>query len=155
MAGTSFGTIFNLLMVTIRDYKIDALFDATDLTNFENFMTGFLTKAIPKFTNCQYTLEDHVDFDDQEFDITLTLTEQVILSDLLVIEWMMSKILDVTQMQLHLNDTDFKHYAESQNLTAKINTKEILREVVNQDMQNYGIGKIPWSEWAGGNFFGT
>ena len=74
---------------------------------------------------------------------------------MLVIEWMNSKILDVTQMQLHLNDTDFKHYAEGQNLKEKINAREILRETINQDMENYGIKQIPWSDWINGNFFGT
>ena len=152
---TSFDEIYNLSMVVIRDYQINELFDAADLTNFENFMAGFLKRAMTRFTNCQYNLEDYADFEGGEFTVTLTLTEQTIVADLLVIEWLSSKILDVTQMQLHLNDTDFRHYSEAQNLKEKMSAREILREVVNQDMQNYGIKRIPWEDWAGGNFFGT
>jgi hypothetical protein len=50
-------------------------------------------------------------------------------------------------MQLHLNDTDFKHYSEAQNLTAKINTRNILQESVNQDMTNYELRNVDWASW--------
>ena len=154
MANTSFSEIYDLSMVVIRDYKINLLFDPDDLTAFENFMLGYLKRAISKFTNCEKDI-DNTDFSSDEFDVILSIKEQVILADLVVIEWLSSKILDVTQIQLHLDDASFKHYAESQNLTAKINTREILREVVSQDMTDYGFKNVPWSEWAGGNFFGT
>lgn len=150
---TPFSDIYELAMVTIRDYQIDALFSADDLTNFENYMLGYLKKAIPKFTNCQKVLEDIVDFTADEFTSTLTLTEQTILSDLLIIEWLNSKILDVTQMQLHLNDTDFRHYAEERNLTGKMNARETLRETANHDMTTYGLKNVPWTDWANGTFF--
>lgn len=149
---TSFSEIYDLSMVTIRDYKIDQLYNPDDLTNYENFMQGFLKKAIPKFTNCAKSLETIADFTTNQFTQTLTLTEQVIISNLLIIEWMNSKILDVNQLQLHLNDADFKHYAESQNLKAKIDAREILRETISQDMVDYGIKNIPWTEWGQGSF---
>lgn len=149
---TSFSEIYDLCMTSIRDYKIDKLFAATDLTNFENLMLSYLKKAIPKFIHCQKDLENIMDMTLNQFTDTLTLTEQVILSDLMVIEWLNSKILDVTQMQIHLNDTDFKHYSEAQNLTAKMNARNIMQESVNQDMTNYELKNVNWLNWQNQNY---
>ena len=147
---TSFDEIYDLVLVSFRDYKLDKLYDISE-TDFKNILQGYLFKAIPKFTNCQKDLEDF-NTTTKTFNSTLTLTEKVILSDYAVIEWMTSKILDITQMELHLNDTDFKHYSEQQNLTGKINVQNILIERINTETTRYGIKNIPWSEWAGGNF---
>lgn len=149
---TSFSEIYDLCMTSIRDYKIDKLFTATDLTNFENLMLSYLKKAIPKFIHCQKDLENIMDMTLNQFTDTLTLTEQVILSDLMVIEWLNSKILDVTQMQIHLNDTDFKHYSEAQNLTAKMNARNVMQESVNQDMTNYELKNVNWLNWQNQNY---
>jgi hypothetical protein len=150
---TPFSDIYELCMTSIRDYKIDQLFDATDLTNFENLMFGFMKKAIPKFIHCKKQLDQIMDITTNEFTEDLTLNEQVILSDLMIIRWLDTKILDVTQMQWKLNDTDFKHYAESQNLTAKMNARTILQEDVGQDMTNYELKNVSWLDWQQQNFY--
>jgi len=150
---TSFDEIYDLALVSFRDYKLDQLYDISE-SDFKNVLQGYLFKAIPKFTNCKKDLED-INTTTKQFNSILTLTEQVILSDCTVIEWMTPKILDITQMELHLNDTDYKHYSEQQNLKGKQDAQNVLREKINQDMVNYGLKNIPWSEWAGGNFFGT
>jgi len=150
---TNFSDVYELCMISIKDYKIDKLFNPNDLSGFESLMFGYMRKAIPKFIHCQKDLENIMDINLNQFTNNLTLTEQVILSDLMVIEWLNSKILDVTQMQLHLNDTDFKHYSEAQNLTAKVNTKNILQESVNQDMTNYELKNINWQNWQNQNYF--
>jgi hypothetical protein len=149
---TLFSDINQLALVSIRDYKIDKLFTTNDIATFESQMKGYLLKAIPKFTNCKYDLDSITDITNSQFTNDLSLTEQTILSDLQVIEWLNSKILDITQLNLHLNDTDFKRYSEAQNLTAKMNTRNILRETINQDMENYSIKNIPWSDWMSGNY---
>jgi hypothetical protein len=46
----------------------------------------------------------------------------------------------------------FKHYSEAQNLTAKINTQNILIERVNQQMEVYGLKNVDWVSWGLGNF---
>jgi hypothetical protein len=150
MANTSFDEIYDLALTSFRDYKLNKLYD-TSVTDFKNILQGYLFKAIPKFTNCKKNLEDF-DSTTKIFNIELTLTEKVILSDFTVIEWMTPKILDITQMELHLSDTDFKIYSEQQNLKGKIEVQNILIERVEQQTTNYGIKNIPWSDWAVGNF---
>lgn len=150
---TSFDEIFDLALVSFRDYKLDKLYNTSE-TDFKNVLQGYLLKAIPKFSNCKKTLDSY-DLTNKIFNVDLSLEEKVILSDFTVIEWMNPNILDITQMSLHLNDTDFKHYSEQQNLKGKIDAQNILREKVNQDTVVYGLKNIPWDSWAGGNFFGT
>lgn len=147
---TSFDEITDLALVSFRDYKLDKLYSLSE-ADFKNVFEGYLYKAIPKFNNCLKDLED-INTNTKVFNSTLSLTEKVILSDLSVIEWMTSKILDVTQMELHLNDTDFKHYSEREILRGKVEVQEILRERVSQDCVNYGLKNAPWVEWGDGNF---
>jgi hypothetical protein len=150
MANTSFDEIYDLALVSFRDYRLDKLYDISE-EDFKNVLQGYLLKAIPKYTNCKKNLEN-IDTATKVFNDELTLTEKVILSDYTVIEWMNPQILDITQMELHLNDTDYKHFSEQQNLKGKIEVQNILREKVNQDATNYGLKNIPWEQWAVGNF---
>ena len=147
---TSFDEVIDLTVISFKDYKLNKLYAISE-EDFKTVMRGYLLKAIPKFTNCKKDLED-IDLVNKVFNNDLTLTEQVILSDYTVIEWMTPQILDITQMELHLNSTDFKHYSEQQNLKGKLEVQNVLRERVNQDTTNYGLKNIPWNEWASGVF---
>jgi hypothetical protein len=100
---TLYEDIYDLFLITIKDYQLDKL--AATPTNLNNYVEGFLIRGLTHFTNCKQNLEDRND-NTQQFNITLTTKEKVILADLSVIEWLTSKILDVTQFQLHLNDMD-------------------------------------------------
>jgi len=150
---TTYDEIYDLALVSIRDYKLDELFNISE-PDFKTYLKGFLIRAIPKFTNSRQDLDDRDDVLDT-FNITLTTKEQDILATLLTNQWLEKEIKDVTQFNLHLNDTDFKHYAESKNLQEKQNLHDKTRERVNQDMTDYGLKQIDWQAWANGNFFGT
>lgn len=147
---TSFDEIHDLSLTVIRDYKIDQLYNIS-IDDFNAFMDGFLLRSIPQFTNCKTNLNDY-DLVLRQFNQTISLIEKLILSNFEVITWMDSKILDITQLQNVLNNTDFKMYSQAQNLKAKIDTREILKENNNQLMVDYGLQNIPWLEWAEGNF---
>jgi hypothetical protein len=147
---TPFTDIYDLFLTQIYDYKINQLYTIS-ITDFETYLQGFLVNAIPKFKNCTKDLTD-IDLTSGTFAATLTLEEKTILSDLMIVQWMVKEIQDVSQFQLKLNDTDFKHYAESQNLKEKSEYMNRIREIVNQNMTNYGVSNIPWSDWAAGNY---
>lgn len=154
---TLFTDIYDLFLVSVRDYKIDLLYQSSVQNNtndFENYLQGFLIKAIPKFTKCKKNLYNYVLSPTAQFNETLDLNEQVILSNLTAIEWFEKEINDVTQFNLHLNNTDFKHYAESQNLKEKSDRADKLREKIAQDMTDYEIGNVDWSAWRSGIFDG-
>lgn len=151
MATTPFDSIYDLFLVEIQDYNLDNLYAATP-TDFYNYLQGYLVKAIPDFSNCIQDLQNNYDTVNAVFNLTLTLTEQVILANLMTIKWLNKQINDIKQMNLHLNDTDFKFYSEAQNLREKVNHRNNLREIVNQDMVTYGLKNVNWTNWQNGVF---
>jgi hypothetical protein len=150
MAGTSFDTIHDMSLISFNDYKLTALYSSS-LTNFKIIMDNYLLKSISLFTNCLQDLTAY-SLTTRTFTATLTLAEQMILSNLEVITWMDAHILDIRQMNNVLSDSDFKLHSQAQNLTAKMNAQNILREKVSQQMMDYGLKGINWTEWGEGTF---
>lgn len=133
---TSFDSIKDSALIIIRDYKLDKLY-LSNQAKFQEYTDGILIKAIPKFTECVHSL-DYV-LADRQFVGDLTIQEQSILSDWFVYVWLETQINDVTQFQLHLTNTDFKHYAEANNLQQKSEYLDRIREKVKQDSLDYQI----------------
>jgi hypothetical protein len=150
MANTTFVEIIDLATLSFKDYKLSELFAISE-TDFTTYLSGFVVKAITKFYECKQPIQN-ADLTTGTFPVVLTLAEKIILADLTVIEWMTTKILDVTQMNNFLNDTDFKMFSNANNLTAKINTQNILIERANQQMEIYGLKNTDWASWGMGNF---
>jgi len=147
MSNTSFEEIYDLFLMEIKDYKLNRLV-SSELTIY---LEGFLMLAIPDFDNCVKDLEDF-DLSLGTFNSNLNLREKTIVSKIMVLKWLGKEINDVTQFNLHLNDSDFKHYAEGQNLKEKVEYSNRMREIISQDMLQYGIKNTPWSAWANGSF---
>lgn len=103
---TPFGEIYSLFLSSIQDYTIKNLF-ASDLDSAQEMIEYFLLKAIPKFRNCQKNLLD-VSLREEQFNVGLDLEEKVILSDLMILSWMDRVVNDITQMNLSLNDNDWR-----------------------------------------------
>lgn len=141
---TSFDNIIDLALTTIRDYRIDKLYQ-TDICAFKQYLDGFIVRGVARFTNC---LEDlSYDVMIREFNNNLSNLVQSIIADYTVIEWMTSCTLDVTQFQLHLSNSEFKHFSEAENLKQKRDTLDGLREKVSQlctDYQIANLSKIPY-----------
>jgi hypothetical protein len=148
---TPFSDIYDLFLVLVQDTKLIDLYNQS-LGDFEIYLQGFLMPAITDFDNCEQNLEVY-SLTSSQFTATLTLKEKNILAKLMVIQWLLKEIQNVSQMNLHLNDTDFKRYSEAQNLREKSEYYNRLREIVNQDMVDYGLKNTPWTEWIAGNFF--
>lgn len=139
---TSFDTIKDLALIIIRDYKLDKLYEKST-EDFQKYTDGMLIKSIPKFVECLQPLDYSTET--REFANKLTLKEQSILADWFVYTWFETNINDVTQFNLHLTNTDFKHYAEANNLDAKSEYLDRMREKIKQDSldyQNDNIDKI-------------
>ena len=139
---TSFDSIKDLALIIIRDYKLDKLYEKS-ADDFQTYTDGMLIKSIPKFVECLQSLDYNKST--REFANELTLKEQSILADWFVYTWLESNINDVTQFNLHLTNTDFKHYAEANNLEAKSEYLDRMREKIKQDSldyQNENLDKI-------------
>ena len=148
-ANTEFSEIYHIFLNSIQDYHLKNLFKE----NFElgeDLLETFLIKAIAKFHNCP-NIED-VDIASKEFNFTLSIKEKNILSELMVISWVEYNINDIVQMELNLNDNDFKHYSEEKNLKEKREYADKLREIASQDMTDYGLANTNFKQWAVGDY---
>ena len=134
--GTPFTEIYDLFLVMVQDYKIDILYDVSEIT-LNNYLKGFLTYAITAFS--QYCTQDlgTADFDLGYFTITLTLENKVMLAKEMQNPWMERIANKVLDMEMQLSDTDFKRYSEAQNLTAKNARLQMIREKISQDELDY------------------
>lgn len=106
MEYTKFENIYSFFLNTIQDYSIKKLFES-DIETATEMLEYFLMKSIPKFRNCEKDILN-IDLDNSSFNCTLDLEEITILSDLMVLSWMDRVINDITQMNLSLNDNDWR-----------------------------------------------
>jgi hypothetical protein len=103
---TTFDEVYSLFLSSIQDYSIKNLF-IYDLDMAQEMIEFFLLKAIPKFRNCEKDILN-INLTCKTFNVNLDLEEKVILSDLMVLSWMDRVVNDITQMNLSLNDNDWR-----------------------------------------------
>jgi hypothetical protein len=148
---TPFENIYDLALVSFRDWTLDKLYDV-DPASFESLMQGLLLKAIPNFADCQNDLYVY-SLTTKEFTANLDLDEQVILSNYLVLEWMESQINDKRQQGLLLGDNDFKHSSEATVANAKTNTRDKFREENERKRYRYALKNTNWDNLISGNYY--
>jgi hypothetical protein len=140
---TSYSDVYDLFLQRVQDYTLNALYvSSTPL--FEARLQGWLINAIPNFQGCLKDLEDRNDTT-FTFNTTLTTTEKVILSKLMLIEWWETQINDIRQIMLHINVSEAKHYAEGQNLKEKKAAQIADREDADRLITRYGYGNLSLS----------
>lgn len=149
MFGTKFSEIYHLFLNSIQDYHIKNLFKS-DVNIAEDLLETFLMKAIPKFKNCSKNMD--IDTINKCFKSDLDIEEKSIITNLMLLSWLDYVVNDITQMNLSLNDNDFKHYSEEKNLKEKSSYADRLREKVSQEMVDYGLYRTPFADWAVGKY---
>jgi len=142
--GTSYSNIFERFSMKVQDYNLDKLF-LSSVSNWENYILGFLKSAIPRFSKCQQDLTDRTD-SSKTFNITLSEIEEEILSLLMVAEWMEKEVRDIKNIRLALNDTGaMKRYSEAQNLREKENSLSNLRERADKLIVEYSFNEYDFT----------
>ncbi len=142
---TAYQNIYQRFAIKVEDYTLDALFQSS-IPNYEAYLLGWLKSAIPKFTKCVQNLTDRDD-SAQVFNQTLSEKEEEILAFLMQIEWSEKEVKNVNEMRLALSSSDFKRYAESNNLKVKIDLQNQLIEradamIVEYTYENFDFSKI-------------
>lgn len=150
--GSKFSEIFDLFMVQVKDWRLQSLYESSTL-DFEVYLSGFLMLSIPQFEEvCNQSLAHNEET--KEFTETLSLDNKTILSKLMVEKWLEKEVQDVNQMNLHLQDRDFKVYSESQNLKEKSLHLDKTKEYNSQTMTVYSYSKsTDWANWLSGTFY--
>jgi hypothetical protein len=140
---TPYSDIFNLFLANIQDYVIDDMYD-NSTADFEQYATVFLQRSIPLFDNC---LKDLTNRDDttRTFNIDLTLTEQLILSDLMTIMWLKKEINNILEMRNFLVSGDYKSFSSANNLKEKRAWYETLSKDIDMAITKYGYSNNDWT----------
>lgn len=151
-AWTKFDEIYKLFLNGIsNDYRIKKMFEE-NVEVAEDMLLTWLIKAVAYFNDCLQDLENNFDIENGNFTLSLTLTEKVILADLMLLVWMEWNINNITQMNLSLQDSDFNRHAETQNLRGKVACANEWREKVFHQISEYTHKDITIADWAtGGN----
>jgi len=145
---TPFSTIYDQFIMFVTDYRLNELYNAS-VSDFETYLSGFLIPAITDFKNCNQSLS----YATSIFTETLTEENIKILAMLMKKYWLTKEIDDITQMNLHVTDRDFRVYSESQNMREKQNRLILELENLSQSLVDYGYDNTDWSAWLNGEFY--
>ena len=149
MNNTEFSEIYHIFLNSIQDYHLKNLFQE-NIEFAEDMLQTFLMKGVVNFYNCDKI--KNVDTVSGEFNCELTIEEKHILANFMLLAWLDYNINDITQMEINLNDSDFKHYSEEKNLEKKVEYANKLREITMQSMTIYGLHNTDFKQWAVGNY---
>ena len=141
---TPYSDIFNLFLTSIQDYRINKLYSQS-VEQMENYLMPFLIKAITNFRKCKTDLEDRDDVN-KIFNQTLSTDEKVILSNLMIVEWLTKEVNDILSLRNFLQDTDFKTYSQANNLKEKRELLTTMKEMVDKQIVQYSYNNFDWSK---------
>ena len=151
---TSYESIYDLALVTIRDYKLDNL----AIRNYEAFLDylrGLLEVGSLEFDGCLQSLDSTSVVEDGNkvwyFVEDLDRDEKKILAKTIVLKWWEQHIQDVVVYQPHLSSKNFKQLQESQSLKQKSEYKDKLNEEIGRDTINYQLKHMDKLPFWGGN----
>lgn len=155
MAGTTASEIDDLFMTRISDYRLDTIYTTSGSAAFTTYLEPWLLDAIVEFTpTCNQSLDYTESNSGTEggFSETLTLENRIILSKLMLLSWLGKTIKDIIQMQVFLQDHDYKTHSAAQNLVAKQQLYNTTREELFQMLNDYAYRNNDWSNWNLQNF---
>ena len=141
---TPYSEVFDLFLASIQDYRINRLYEKS-VEDMENYLIPFLIKAITNFRKCKTDLEDRDDTN-KVFNQTLSTDEKVILSNLMIVEWLTKEVNDILGMKNYLQDTDFKTYSSAQNLKEKKDLLITMKDIVDKQITQYSYNNFDWSK---------
>lgn len=150
---TTYATLYDLFTVRIRDYEMDDLYTASP-TNWKLYLKGFLLTAIPRFGECIQDLTDRNDTTGT-FNITLTEPEQNILISLMEIAWLSKNIEDIRQINVGLNESDFRKDNIGTTIRVKMTILISLKEDTDREISQYDWRNTDILSWSEGDYSGS
>jgi len=145
---TSFNEIYDQFSMFVKDYNLIALYNAS-VSDYEIYLSGWLIPAISDFKNCNQSLA----YTSSTFTETLSTENIKILALLMKKYWLKKEINDITQMNLHVQDRDFKTFAEANNMLEKRKTYQGELEELSQQLVEYTLATTDWASWYNGVFY--
>ena len=138
---TSYEDIIELTLSLLKAYEIDGIYDNFGEDQLIQFFLPYFKYASAELEILNSGINTSRDDNIQSFDNALTDGEQLLFAKYILIGYLEKDKNDILQMRLHIQEGDFKTYAESNNLTAKQNALEQLKEEVA-----WGVKKVEYKK---------
>ena len=144
MEKTTYLDIIELILSLVKSYEIDGIFDELTETGVVKLLSPYFKYASGELEIIDSGINASRNSETGQFDTVLTDGEQLIFAKYVLIGYLEKDKNDILQMRLHLQDGDFKTYAEANNLSAKSASLEKLKEEVGWDIKkiNYARSNI-------------
>ena len=128
---TPFSNIYNLFLDSISDYTFLDL----DIDVKNSILKGYLIKAAINFKKSNTDLSRN---DDTEvFTNDLTEEEQFILSQYMVMFWMIQQIYNINLLRQRMSSKDFKLTSQAQHLETLLKLKKEHRKEIDSLVRKY------------------
>ena len=141
---TAYSDIFELVLALLSSYKIDDIYNENGEDGINTFFIPYLKIASGELENNAGIDLSNRDDELCEFNEKLTDGKQLIVAKYIMIGYLSKETHDIMQMQLHLQDGDFKTFAEKNNLEGKLNALYMLKEEVGYDVKRSGYNGFKW-----------
>jgi hypothetical protein len=147
--------ITDLFLTKISDYRLDTIYTASGSFVLNTYVEGWLLDSIADFEDfCDQSLTYTVSGSivEGQFTETLNMTNKLMLARFMVKYWLQKSVNDILQMNLHVTDRDFKTFSASQNLKAKMDYLNSVKEELSQAIMDYAYHRNDWSNWKNQNY---
>lgn len=133
---TPFRTIYDIFMTLQTDYLLITLYQQS-VPDFENYLQGFLVQGVEDFS---YTCDQSLAYTLSTALFTETLTQKNIniLAKLVKKYWMKKMIHNISQLENHVVDKDFRMSSEAMNYREKKDGYILEIEEISQILVEYG-----------------
>lgn len=147
--GTLSSEISDIFLTRISDYRLDTIFNNSGSFVLNSYVEPWLIDAIVEFDICDQDLTYTASTSTIEgsFSETLTMENRVIISRIMVKYWMQKTVQDILQISNFLTDHDFKAFSAAQNLSAKREYLNSLKEELSQLLIDYAYKRNNFSNW--------
>jgi hypothetical protein len=145
---TTIDEIADLFLSNIQDYKIVTIFTSSGSDAVNTYVEPWLLFSIDDFNVCDQDLT--YDKTTKTFSVTLTQKNQNMLARIMEKYWLKKEIQNVLQMNLFIQDKDFKTHSAAQNLEKKTELLIVQEEKISQALFDYAMNHIiDWDNWEG------
>lgn len=142
MLNTTYDEIVELVLALLKSYELDGIYDELGEDHLLQFFIPYFKFASGELEILDSGINTSRDDNIQCFDSKLSDGEQLLFSKYILIGYLEKNKNDILQMRLHLQEKDFGTYAEANNLTAKQNALEQLKEEVAWGVKKSEYKKI-------------
>ena len=148
---TTIDEIADLFLSGVQDYKITTIFTTSGSDAVNTYVEPWLLKSIGDFTGCDQDLTYSTVT--QSFSVDLTQKNKNMLSHMMEKYWLKKEIQNVLQMNLFIQDKDFKTHSAAQNLKEKVELLKVVEENISQRLVDYSLNyTINWDDWDNQTF---